>query len=188
MREFAETEVLPIVNPYWERGSSVRAGNQARCAEHCRRHHGGLLHADVGRRLGAEALAERARIELRATGGQACETQTRGYRHPHRAISADCPSGWPGGLQTRRSPRSCSSAARPSPATCGRYSPSSASPPATSSHASFPRGQAPLRRPRHRAEPCTLRLHQGDGGYPTDYPLDGHDYPRRRMRTQMHRA
>jgi DNA-binding CsgD family transcriptional regulator len=41
----------------------------------------------------------------------------------------------------------------------------------------------------HRADrgtalsPCTLRLHQGGGGYPADYPLGGHDYPPPRMRT-----
>jgi len=53
VRKFAETEVLPVVNPYWERAGRVpvRAGSQARRAEHRRRHHGGLRHdADVGRR------------------------------------------------------------------------------------------------------------------------------------------
>jgi hypothetical protein len=30
VREFAETEVLPIINPYWERGSSVRAARHRR--------------------------------------------------------------------------------------------------------------------------------------------------------------
>ena len=58
VRKFAETEVLPVVNPYWERGEfPFELVPKLADAEYRRRHHGGLRHdADVGRRLGIADL------------------------------------------------------------------------------------------------------------------------------------
>ena len=89
---------------------------------------------------GAGAFAERARIELRATGERAPK-RTAATRDALTAREAHIARLAGQGASTPRSPRSCTSARRPSPTTCGRCSPHSASDPAASSPARCPQNQ-----------------------------------------------
>ena len=85
----------------------------------------------------------------------------RDARYPDRARSADRPPGRRRRLQPARSPRSCSSAPPPSPTTCGRSSPSSASARAASLLPRFPPGKAQHRRSRRRADSPGRSAHRG---------------------------
>ena len=75
--------------------------------------------------FGMEAFAERARVELQATGEHA-RKRTVGHARPaHAAGGADRAPGRPRATRTARSPPSCSSARAPSSTTCARRSASS---------------------------------------------------------------
>ena len=102
--------------------------------------------------VGAAAFADRARTELRATGGNARQLtiQTPDTLTAQEALIARLAGEAP---PTRRSPRSCSSAPPPSPTTCAKSSPSSASAPAASSLPRSPPGKAQHRWSRRRADP-----------------------------------
>ena len=80
-----------------------------------------------------EAFAERARVELEATGEHARKrtVETRDDLTPRKHRSPASPPTEP---PTKKSPRSCSSAPAPSTTTCARRSASSGSNPATNSN------------------------------------------------------
>ena len=102
--------------------------------------------------IGAAAFADRARTELRATGGHA---RPRTIETPDTLTAQEALiAAWPATAPpTRRLPRSCSSAPPPSPTTCGKSSPSSASAHAASSLPRFPPGTAQHRRSPRSADP-----------------------------------
>jgi hypothetical protein len=136
--------------------------------------------------IGAEALAEQARIDLRASGGQARErtVDTTDALTAQEALIARLAGRVP---QTRGSPRNCSSAVRPSPITCGKCSSSSESPRVTSLHGSCLCARIRRCRSRLRAQQLAHPgSSQGAPGYPAGYPLAGHDYQPWRMRIKAH--
>jgi tetratricopeptide (TPR) repeat protein len=115
--------------------------------------------------FGAGAFAERARIELRATGGGHPGPHRGCPRPAYRAGSADRPPGEPGRLQPgdRRTAVHQPRDRRISPAESVRQA------------------RCHLTRPARTLPP---RLGHSAAGYPAGYPLAGHDYRRRWMQSK----
>ena len=112
-------------------------------------------------------------------------------RDPDRARRADRPPRQAKAPPIRRSPPSCSSAGPPSPITCGRSSPSSASARAASFLRRFPHGQAQHRRSRPRADSQRIRAPHRQSRHrqlSRHYQLLVYDYPPWRMRAGAHQT
>ena len=80
---------------------------------------------DMFEDMGLDGFAERARVELRATGEHVRKREVGSPGGAHPAGGADRGPGEPGGAPTGRSPLSCSSARAPWSTTCARCSGSS---------------------------------------------------------------
>jgi hypothetical protein len=99
-RQLAEPEVLPVVNLHWERGelpfelvTKVAALN---IAGDTMVGYGMMPMSAVGSVPELPLNGRGSIARHRRTGSR---THTRGHRRPHRARSADCPSGWRGGFK-----------------------------------------------------------------------------------------